>query len=457
MLARHLVQMRTGGSPTHGGALRRDSNTAATVLEPMHESTESTIEVESSPPAALRIGLFGAFFPEFQWAGNSTTGLAVEMVNNSNVARVVIFCQHGGSSPFRSGLRGLEIRPCWRINSALSLLRALACIIRSAPSLDIIVFNIYVTSFGKSAITNGVGLLLPSLVSLISNRPVAVYLHNLLETQDAQKLGYNVRGMTRELVRFLERFLLATTVVIVPLRSQSTIVEREFGVRVDSMLIPGIERLEGARHGSVSNTHASQLNDSLKILLFGNWGPQKDLRGALEVCRRVNQSVGGLETTVAGRLTPIFSEYVREFAQIRQEYEGPGVRFLGEVDWTQVEDLLIQSDVLLLPYRATGGYSGAMNLAEGSGIEIIAYDHPQLRETAAEIGANPVFVDPADPRALEQAVQGMLRNLVLLRENRIEKLELIRTIRRERVGQLIRTLGKLASFKPIRLDRAGDA
>ena len=50
------------------------------------------------------------------------------------------------------------------------------------------------------------------------------------------------------------------------------------------------------------------------------------------------------------------------------------------------------------------GYSGALNFAAAFPISIIAYDVPQLREQADQLGLTPIFVRARDPEAFREAL-----------------------------------------------------
>jgi len=59
----------------------------------------------------------------------------------------------------------------------------------------------------------------------------------------------------------------------------------------------------------------------------------------------------------------------------------------------------------VLPYRATGGYSGAMNCAAFCDTTMVSYDLPQLRETAAELGVSPFFASGTDSESLADVIR----------------------------------------------------
>ncbi|EQD53159.1 hypothetical protein B1B_10402 [mine drainage metagenome] len=110
--------------------------------------------------------------------------------------------------------------------------------------------------------------------------------------------------------------------------------------------------------------------------------------------------------TIAGEVNVNFPDYVRRLrTSAKRLADTDTFRFVGPVPEAEVPRLFAEHDLLLLPYRATGGYSGAMNLAAATGIGIVAYDLPQLRETAAALGVAVSFVSARDVAALEAGLE----------------------------------------------------
>jgi glycosyltransferase involved in cell wall biosynthesis len=149
---------------------------------------------------------------------------------------------------------------------------------------------------------------------------------------------------------------------------------------------------------------APSASEPLKVLLFGTWGPQKDLEGAIAALRPMVRPGGSVQVTVAGAANPNFPEHARRLERLAQELPPPGFTFIGRVEDEDVPSVFLSHDVLLLPYHAAGGYSGVMNLGAAYGIPVIAYDHAQLRECAVQLGLTAVFVPATDPEALRVAV-----------------------------------------------------
>ncbi len=301
--------------------------------------------------------------------------------------------------------------PLWSHDDPLTLIKALLVMLRATRRIDVFVFNLAITSMGNSRLANGIGILLPSILRRLSGKPVLVYMHNFLETQDARRLGYNPGLLSRASARFLEEALLRFTRVIVPLQSQRNAIEDAFGIRVESLVFPYIEVVLAALalNTSTSIQTLPETTTGVRVLLFGSWGPQKDLEGALKSLHELTKIDPRLTVTIAGAASEHFKGFEQELVRLRFSYGGPRFTWVGSIPEEEVLPFMLKHDLLLLPYNATGGYSGAMNCAALAGTHIIAYDLPQLRESARELGASAVFIRPGDTEALKNAIDAVIR------------------------------------------------
>lgn len=353
----------------------------------------------------LRLGVFGTFYPEAGMAGNSSTGLVAALAKGELSETVVVFSQYGASLPKGARWPGVKLVPCWKHDKASSLIRALRELLLHSPRVDGFLFNTYITAFGRSVVANATGLLLPASLALLTRKPVVVYMHNFLETQDANQLGYRPSRLQRWGVRFLERLLLRTTTVIVPLESQQATILRVFHTAPRRILVPFAEPF-----GLIASLDEPPVTSSIppdaptRVLLLGHWGPQKDLLGAIEALLTAQERGGRFTVSITGAINVNFPAYRKEFDRVVARMDPRWFRFIGHVPESELLNVVDGHDLAILPYNATGGYSGAMSVGAYCGIGIIAYDLPQLRETAIELGIQPVFVTRGDTDSLAREI-----------------------------------------------------
>ncbi len=383
--------------------------------------TGLTAENDHSELSGVSVCFFGTLFPESAYAGNSTTGLASALMHNDKVRSLVIFSQVGSYLPKSLTSTKVKVLPEWSHNNPLSLFRTALLMLNRSRETDVFLFNVYLTAFGTDSISNGVGLLLPTILAKCSRVRVVVYMHNLLETQDLAQLGYSPPFWQRAAVRILESLLLRSTSVLVPLRSQHEKIAEILRGRCQQIALPFMEPFGLASiAGSRPSTASPPTDGPTRILLLGTWGPQKDLVGVVHALRVAHQRGGQFTVTLTGAANVQFPEHQIEINRISASLGSDWFSVLGKVPEIEVLDQVFGHDLLILPYNATGGYSGAMSIGAYCGIAILAYDLPQLRETAAELGVKPTFVSKNDFESLVKEILSFSSQVQDFRKSRAD-------------------------------------
>lgn len=323
-----------------------------------------------------------------------------------------MFAQEGAQIPPEAGWRSVRLAPVWAPDKPISIIRGLCLVARRSRSLDAILVNTYVTGFGRSAVANGIGLLLVSFLGAIKRRAVTVYMHNFLETQDIDQLGYNPSIMARLVVRLLEGLILRTTKVVVPLQSQEQKVRESLGGHPLWISVPYLEPYALALHSRAPIDPTGQpVTKPLTILLLGKWGPQKDLAGALAALKLARDSGGSFLVDIVGSFNRNFPDYEKTFREAIAGMNAEWVRVLEPIPEGELLKAVAAHEILLLPYNASGGYSAAMTIGAYCGLRIISYDLPQLRECARALRIEPIFVPGGSVESLSLAIQRALHDV----------------------------------------------
>lgn len=353
----------------------------------------------------IRIGFFGSFYPLVDRLSTTSTGLVTLFSMSEKIENVIVFSPLSSVTPIGIDTSKVSMIPSWRYDSVISLLKTLSKMIRMKEDVDVYFFNIFLTSFGSSGRANVTGLLLPTLLAKLTGKRVCTYMHNFIETQDIEKLGYERKWLATKIAGMLERLIANNTSLIVPLESQRLALETLFQNKVHSIVIPYVEGLYSfmCNHDVVYNSKNSNC-DSLSFLLFGSWGPQKDLEGALTIFRELIAEGKKIQVVIGGGVNSNFPEYDRKIEKIIDDFPFKCVRWIKSVSEESVSELFSCSDVLFLPYHAAGGYSAVMNVGAFYGIKIAAYDIHELRELDSIIGAGCVFVDPSDRNMVKETL-----------------------------------------------------
>jgi len=338
--------------------------------------------------------------------------MALALCEATDVSLVRVFSQRGARVPAGLENAKLVVEGTWIHDAPLSILLNCLGMLRAARSLDHFLGNLYVTSFGRNPLANAVGLLSPVFVAKISRVPFTVYVHNFAETQDVKVLGYHPSVLTRWAVKNLERALLKSVEVVVPLKSQARTVKSTFGMRVRTLALPYIDVLASAMRAEhpAGATDGGGLPNAPTVLLFGNWGPQKDLEGAIKILDTARSRGAIFNVIVAGGANRNFPEYAKLLHDLSQRKSPEGYEFIGPVAEEGVFSLIHQADLILLPYRATGGYSGALNCAALTDTPVVAFDLPQLREFAGDLQLPVTFIDQEDVESSARVISDSLLN-----------------------------------------------
>ena len=357
----------------------------------------------------MRLAFFGSFYPDTQKAANSSTGMVILLSKRPEIEVIHLVVPKSARLPATVDASKIAIHPVWRHDNLLSLARALLALLRVSNGVDGYLFNIHMTSFGKTFSVNGFGLLVPPIVSKLTRKPVVVYMHNFYSTQDASKLGYDPGRIVRTVVRTLESVLLHATLVVVPLESQKRALFEKHHTKTEAVFLPYIESIHAVLLTKTKVGNSGGGPRSARFLLLGHWGPQKDLIRVWRVLTEIIHEDPSLKATVAGDFNVNFPVYVKSVLDAKIGVSRGGIEFMGAVSEDDLGGLIESNDILILPYSATGGYSGAMNTVAPWDLSIVAYDQPQLRETAGLLGLKVMFIDSESDQSIKSGIMAALR------------------------------------------------
>ena len=353
----------------------------------------------------VTVGFFGSFYPMVDRLSTTSTGLVALFSMSEKIEKVIVFSPQ--SSVLSNGLDSKKIRmiPSWKYDSVTSLIKTLFKMIKMKKYVDIYFFNIFLTSFGSSRKANVTGLLLPILLARLTGKRVCTYMHNFIETQNIEKLGYRKTWWATKIANLLERLIAHNTLLLVPLKSQRTVLETILHTKVHDVVIPYVEGLCSFMCSPNVGPDSRKGNGvAPTFLLFGSWGPQKDLEGALTIFSELSSEGYDLQVVVAGKVNSNFPSYSRKIENFINDFPVKNVKWTKNVPEENISELFYSSDVLFLPYNAAGGYSAVMNVGAFYGIKMVAYDIPELREFNSIINAGCVFVDPSDNASIKRTL-----------------------------------------------------
>lgn len=364
-----------------------------------------------------RVVLFGSFYPNFKLAGNSSNSFAhlfstylvdsnLEVVGNTNSQVPVILRDK------------ICLSSSWTPGHLFSLARVAHRMGKIKNSKFF--FNIYLSSFGKGLLVNFVGLLIPIFLSKAKGKEVYVYMHNFLETQNIKELGYKPSILTKMIVSAVEGGIVRNTKTLVPLPSMSKMINEKLQANTSHLFIPYLE-------GIFSFEMIRDKYDSLykkasipRVLVFGAWSPQKDTMGIIKNIMKITTAEKlNIEIIVSGSINSNFTDYARQVISFLESNKNDLVRILKDPPEEAIPELFVNSDAIILPYNATGGQSGVLQLAAFYDLQILAYENDQMKEQADLLGIDIRFMQKNDISALE----GWLKAIKIREPPTIESLD----------------------------------
>lgn len=347
-----------------------------------------------------RVILFGSFFPNIHYESRTTNSLAYLLDQNIQLSNIVILGNRN-SQLTNSFSKKVSLKNVWEPDDIVSLIKILLYVTLSG--CDNFVFNISLTSFGTKKLTNFLGLLLPPLTSLIKRRRAIVYMHSFLESQNIEQLGYKAGRLERSIVRFLEKLNAMTSTLITFLPSISVEMTRILKKKVHYQFIPF--RTAIFLHEMTSDRLPRSIKERKRpnVLLFGVWGPKKDLIGILTSLKEMlDRKEIDIHVTVAGAINRNFPRHEVNIMKLMDNLDSENFSFIWNPEDLQIPELFVNADCVVLPYRASVGSSGVLHLSAFYGCKTVAYYNERIAEEAMLLNADITFVNsPMDEQFLD--------------------------------------------------------
>ena len=356
------------------------------------------------PPRGLVVCFVTSYPPNRARLSEYAENVLQEISKMSSIEKIYVIADESPSP--RDDPKGkIEIRPVWKHDDPLSILRVLKEILKIKP--DIVHYNVHFQSFGRTRIANFIGLSLPFLTKLIGRRSM-VTIHNLGEKVDLPKCGLEPSLLNRVGIRLATKLISMANFVTVTVPSYVEYLKNRY--RCDHVIhVPHgtyVNYVEAVDLGAINPRSGKK-----KILMFGHMAPYKGLPILLKAFQELLKERDDVELVVAGDDHPNFPCYLSEIKKMGV----PKVKFLGYVPEGKIPDVFKEASLVVLPYLTATGTSGVFHLACGFGKPIVASDLPEIRELIRE-GASALLIPKGDFKRLKEAISYMLDNPELMKE-----------------------------------------
>jgi len=252
---------------------------------------------------------------------------------------------------------------------------------------DLIIFNMNSTSFGESNLSNFLGLITPLILTKIFKKNVAVIYHSSVLTNDVEKLGYNslYDKFRKAVLKSLETSIFKNVNTFVTLQLYKTIIDKKIKKnRVKAIKIENIEAIPTLLLNELEekNIEIEYNNDLPRILLYGYWGPQKDLEFALNTLNQLKKEGYNFNLIISGGINNHFKEYQIKYNKLIEKYKDIIKELKGYVSEKDLVNLFKSADLLLLSYATSGGWSAVLDQAIFFEVPVIGIEFPEYVEQA---------------------------------------------------------------------------
>ena len=260
----------------------------------------------------------------------------------------------------------VSIYECFNPKHPLSIFRTLKRAINDDS--DIFIYNIMPTAYGTSTIANFIGLISPIIMKTIFHKKVMIIYHNSIHTNDFRKLGYHgvSNYIKAKIILNIEKLLFKTVETYFLICTYSSLIQainKKFNVK--TLELPYLSSIGTLMLNNMLDKEALDNSQNIipVILLFGNWGPQKDPENSLKALKNLRNLGVQFRLIVAGGINVHFPTLNERIKGLFRTYSEIIYQNLGRVKEKDLMNLFLKSDLVIIDYNVPGGFSGVLSSA----------------------------------------------------------------------------------------------
>lgn len=345
----------------------------------------------------MHIAYVGNFHNFGSSVASITTAMVYLMSELNEVESIDVFCAYPNNNIEETFVPSkVKIIPLFNSRNPLSTLNLYRI---KWKKYDTVVFNILPTAFGKSSLLNMIGLLSPYILTKLGNRNIRVVYHNSTFTNDIEKLGYNspMDRIRKIVLSVVEMRIFTSLPVYMPLMLYVNKIQgKNKKALVKYLDMRYFEAIPTIYINSLSKNKFIERNKNQNktILLYGYWGPQKNLELALKNLMKLRNEGIQFHLILSGGINSNFPAYVNYFNELVKKYSKVIDERRGYVSEKDILKLFLYSDLVVIPYNVPGGHSGVLETAITFDTQVICIRHPEFKEQAS--GVNGVILTDPD-------------------------------------------------------------
>lgn len=348
----------------------------------------------------IKVLFFGNILYHGVMAAEWATGFLLASSLLENVEQIDIVCPRYNEESEIVYPDKVKIKNTFNNNSTRSIFAALRSI--EFDQYDLIVFNTNPTYLGLSKLSNFIGQVIPIILKWTCRTRVVVIRHSSTFTNDVKNLGFNtfydiiksVMLKVTETVLFVNvdtYFLLNsyTEKVKKSLRKAKVhYFKNEYLEALPTLFLNGY-LINNSSLKSISIAPNSQVPT---ILMHGFWGPQKNIIEMMQILKQIFVKGLKFKLIISGDVNPSFPSYSKKFSKVIKDNSEMITEYLGYVNEKNIFSVFSRSNLVLLPYVASGGHSGVIEVSTAFNLDVFVTEHHEYLEIASLKGDDKIRV-----------------------------------------------------------------
>ena len=352
----------------------------------MQELNINDVNLNYEKSGIINVAYVGNFLNHGIFSAQGGTGLTYLLSRIDNISKIDVICPYKNNKhDMDLNIQKVNILETYDYKKPLTMFRIISKIYSN--NYDLIIFNMSSTSFGEGNLSNFLGLISPLILKKIFKKNVAVIYHGSVITNDVEKLGYNsfYDKLRKAVLKYIETLIFKNLNTFVTLQLYKNIIDKK--IKKNNVKVIKWEYCDVIPTLLLNNLEEKSIelkfnNDLPRILLYGYWGPQKDLEFALKTLNELKKDGYNFNLVISGGINHHFKNYQKKFNELIERYKGIINELKGYVEEKDIVDMFKSVDLLLLPYSASGGWSGVLSQAIFFEISVIGIEFPEYIEEA---------------------------------------------------------------------------
>ena len=333
----------------------------------------------------LKLGIVSNILNHGNTYDEWSTSFVIALSKIERVGSITIYCPRSNGGNEINLPKKCKIVPIIDYDKPFSILSLSGKINREKFDQVIVISG--PTAFGNGILSNLFGMLLPLSLLYRQNKKVKIINQGSTLTHDVRSLGYDgiFNSIKWYIVKTIEKYIFRHVKTYFQLKYYCEKVEENFGQRyvggllssdyIDALATVYMNNMDEEDH-IIRHRSPNQTG----ILLHGFWGPQKDPETALMSVRDLKLRYPEVHLTVSGGINIHFPDFKEYFKSLLKKYEDIIDNYLGYVDEKDLTQLFLENEIVLMPYHASGGQSGVLEMASFFENVVVCSDFPEFRE-----------------------------------------------------------------------------